>query len=134
MDIRNGLVSKIEAALAPWSTDRNGKKPMKPDHPDSFLENEEANVNISLTAVVLSVELLEEKVIPMGPCENGGQPDEIPVVVGHADDEDEEDEDEEDLDEDLDEDDEEDEEELDDEWEEVPDDDEDEEDDDEEDE
>ena len=49
-------------------------------------------MNISLTTVVLSAELLEEKVVPMGPCENAGQPDEVPVVVGYADDEDEEDE------------------------------------------
>jgi hypothetical protein len=56
-------------------------------------------VNHSLTTVVLSAELLEEKVGPMGPCENAGQPDEVAVVVGHADDEDEEEEDD-DLDED----------------------------------
>jgi hypothetical protein len=106
--------------------------------------NEEANVNISLTAVALSAELLEENVVPMGPFENVGQPDEVPVVVGHADDEDEEDEeDEEDVD-DLDEDeDQEDEdyealddedldEDFDDDWEEVTDEDEDEDDDDEE--
>ena len=42
----------------------------------------------------------------MGPCENAGRPDEVPVVVGHGDD-DEEDEDE-DFDDDEDEEDEED--------------------------
>ena len=52
-------------------------------------------MNISLTTVVLSAELLEEKVVSMGPCENAGQPDEVPVMVGYADDEDEEDEEEE---------------------------------------
>jgi len=50
----------------------------------------------------------------MGPCENAGQPDEVPVVVGYADDEDEEDEEDEedvdDLDEDEDQEDEDDEE------------------------
>ena len=71
-------------------------------------------MNISFTTVVLSAELLEEKVVPMGPCENVGQSDEVPVVVGHADDEDEEDEEDEedvdDLDEDEDQEDEDDEE------------------------
>jgi hypothetical protein len=90
----------------------------------SFFEDEEANVNLSLTTVVLSADLLEENVVPMG--ENAGQPDE----VGYAADEDEEDEEDvDDLDEDDDQEDE-DEEELDDEdldyeWEEVPDEDED---------
>ena len=47
----------------------------------------------------------------MGPCENAGQPDEVPVVVGYADDEDEEDEEDvDDLDEDEDQEDEDDEE------------------------
>jgi hypothetical protein len=55
-------------------------------------------VNLSPTTVVLSAELLEERVVPLGPCETAGQPDEVPVVVGHADDEDEDDE-EDDLDE-----------------------------------
>jgi len=64
-------------------------------------------VNIPYSTVVLSAELLEEKVVPMG------QPEEIPVVVGYADDEDEEDEDDEELDD----------EDLDHEWEEVVDDD-----------
>jgi hypothetical protein len=66
--------------------------------------NEESNVNISLSTVVLSAELLEKEVVPMG------QSDGVPVVVGYDDDEDEEDE-EDDLDDD--EDDEEDDEELD---------------------
>ncbi len=93
----------------------------------SFSENEEANVNISLTTVVLSAELLEEKIGP--------------IVVGYADEEDvddadEDQENEDDLDEDEeDEDDEElDEEGLDYEWEEVEDEDEEDEEDDEEDE
>lgn len=82
--------------------------PLVPDKPDSFSENEEANVNISLT----TAELLEKKSVP------SGQPDDVPVVVGYADDgEDEENdddgEDEEDLD-DLDDD-----EDLDHDWEEV---------------
>ncbi len=50
-------------------------------------------MNLCRTTAVLSAELLEEKVVPMGPCENAGQPDEVPVVVGDGDD-DEEDEDE----------------------------------------
>ena len=41
-------------------------------------------MNLCRTTAVLSAELLEEKVVPMGPCENAGQPDEVPVVVGHA--------------------------------------------------
>ena len=108
-------------------------------NPKSFSETEEANVSISLTTVVRSAKRLEEKVVPMGPRENAGQPDEVPVVVGYADDEDEEDEDDEedvdDLDEDEDQEDEDDEElddeDLDDDWDEV-DDEEDEDDDDEE--
>jgi hypothetical protein len=59
-------------------------------------------VNISPTTVVLSAELLEERLVPLGPYENAGQPDHVPIVVGQADDEDEEDE-EDDLDEDEDE-------------------------------
>ena len=93
-------------------------------------KNEEANVNISLSNSVPSVELLEEQVVAMGPCRNVGQPEEAPVVVGYADDEDEEDEaeDADDFDDDEDEEDENDED-LDDEglgydWEEVDDDDE----------
>jgi len=54
---------------------------------DNFSKDEEANVNISLSTVVPSTELLEERVVPMG------QRDGVPVVVGYADDEDEEDED-----------------------------------------
>ena len=65
---------------------------------DNFSKDEEANVNISLSTVVPSTELLEERAVPMG------QPDGVPVVVGYADDEDEEDEDEvDDLDDDEDE-------------------------------
>ena len=76
-------------------------------------------MNISLTTAVLSAELLEEKVVPMGQCEKAGQPDEVPIVVGYADDDDEEDEeDKEDVD-DLDEDEELDDEGLDYNWEEV---------------
>ena len=86
-------------------------------------------MSISLTTVGLSTELLKEKVVLMDPCDNAGQPDEVPFVVGYADDEDEEDEEDvDDLDEDEDQKDEEDEE-LDDEgldyeWEEVVDEDE----------
>jgi len=103
---------------------------------NSFSKIEEANVNISLSTVVPSTKLLEERAVPMD------QPDGVPVVVGYADSEDEEDE-EDDLDDDEDDfddlDDEEDEEEdddedLDHEWEEVEDDDDEDEDDDEEDE
>jgi len=104
----------------------------KPDPPGSFSQNKDANVTISLAVVVSSTELLEEKAVRMAPCDNGGQPDGGPVVVGQADDEDEDEEEDEDVD-DLDENDEElDEDDLDDDWEEVGD--EDEEDDDEEDE
>ena len=60
-------------------------------------------MNLSPTTVVLSAELLEERVVPLGPCENAGQPNEVPVVAGHADD----DGDDEDEDDGLDEDDEE---------------------------
>jgi hypothetical protein len=103
------------------------------DQPDSFSENEETNVNISLATAVLSAELLEEKAVPVGPCKNVGQPDEVPVVVGQADDEDEDGEEDEedvdDLDEDEDQEDEDDEEPddegLDYDWEEVGDEDED---------
>lgn len=49
-------------------------------------------MDFSLTTAVLSAELLEEKVGPMGPCENAGQLDEVPVVVAHTDDEDDEEE------------------------------------------
>ncbi|MGA2069413.1 MAG: hypothetical protein ABSG86_30965 [Thermoguttaceae bacterium] len=54
-------------------------------------------MNISLTTVVLSAELPAEKAVSMGPCGNAGQPNEVPVVVGYADDgdEDEEEDDEE---------------------------------------
>jgi segregation and condensation protein B len=83
------------------------------------------NVNLSRNTIILSTEKLAEKAVPMDPCENAGQPNEVPVVAGYADDDEEEDE-EEDVD-DLDEDDEEedeDDEDLDDEdldydWEEV---------------
>lgn len=82
-------------------------------------------MNIPLTTVVLSAELLEEKGVPMGKCENGGHSDDVPFVAGYADD-DEDEEDELDDDDELDEDDD---------WEEVDEDDEDDElDDDEEDE
>jgi segregation and condensation protein B len=103
----------------------------EPDQSTQFhSENEEANVNISLTTVVLSAKLLGEQLVPMGRCESAGQPDEVPTVTGYADDEDEEDldededeedeEDVDDLDEDEDQEDEdEDDEELDDDWEEV---------------
>jgi hypothetical protein len=47
-------------------------------------------MSISLTTVVLSGKLLEEEVVPMCPCENAGRPDDVPVAVGYADDEDEE--------------------------------------------
>lgn len=84
-------------------------------------------MNMSHTTAVLSAELLEEKEVPLGVCENAGQPDGFPVVVGYADDEDEEDEEEEDEDlDDLDEDEDDeelDDEELDDDWKEVDDDD-----------
>jgi hypothetical protein len=46
-------------------------------------------VNLSPPTVVLSTELLEERLVPLGPCENAGQPDHVPVVAGQADDEDE---------------------------------------------
>jgi hypothetical protein len=97
-------------------------------HPNSFSENEDVNVNISRTTVVPSAELLEAKVVSMDPWENAVQQDEVPVVVGYEDEDDEdeeyeEDEEEDDLDEDEDEEDENDEE-LDDDgldydWEEV---------------
>ena len=63
-------------------------------------------MNTSFTTVVLSGELLGEKAVPMGQCENPGQPDEVPVLVGHADDEDEEDEEDKEDEDDFDEDDE----------------------------
>ena len=44
-------------------------------------------MSISVTTVALSADLM--KVVPMDPCENAGHPDEVPVVVGTADDEDE---------------------------------------------
>jgi hypothetical protein len=85
----------------------------------SLSRNEESNVSISLSTVVLSAEPLEERTVPMG------QPERIPAVVGYADDEGEEDdEDVDDLDDDEDEDDEELDEDLDYDWEEVVDDDE----------
>ncbi len=82
-------------------------------------------MNIPFT-VVLSTELLEEKIVPTSRCENGGKPDNVPVVAGYRDDEDE--------DEDADAEEDEDDEELDDDWEEVDDEDEDEDEEDEEDE
>jgi hypothetical protein len=96
------------------------------DSPDTKIE--EPNVSISLTTIVLQAKLLEEEVVPMCPCEDAGPLDDLPVVLGYADDEDEEDE-EDDVD-DLDEDEDqegEDDEELDEEglgyeWEEVTDD------------
>jgi hypothetical protein len=92
-------------------------------------------VNISLSSVVPSTELLDEKVVPMGQCRNAGQPDGVPIVLAYADDEDEEnEEDMDDLDEDEDEEDDEilDDDGLDYDWEEVVDDDDEEEDDDDE--
>jgi hypothetical protein len=77
------------------------------DQSDSVSENEESNMNISLTTAALSVKLLEENLVPTGPCEDEGHLDEVPVVVGYADDEDYEDVD--DLDEDEDQEDEDDE-------------------------
>ena len=72
-------------------------------------------MSISPTVDVLSAELLEEQVVPMSPCETVGQPDDVPVVVGYADDdEDDEDDEEGDVD-DLDDDDDDEEEEEDDE-------------------
>jgi hypothetical protein len=85
------------------------------DQPDSYSENEEANVNIFLTTVVPPAELLEEKGVLMD--KDASQPDE----VGYADDEDEEDVDDLDADEDQDD---EDDEDLDYDLEEVPDEDE----------
>jgi hypothetical protein len=101
-----------------------------PAQSDSFSENEDANMNSSITTVVPSARLLEEQAIPMDRRENASQADEIPIVAGNADDEDEEDEeDADDFDDDEDQEDE-DEEELDDEgldydWKEVADDEED---------
>jgi segregation and condensation protein B len=93
------------------------------NQPDRFSENEEAKVNISLATVIVSAELLGEQLVPMGPCESADRPDEVPVVIGYADDEGEEDEEDvDDLDEDEDEeedDEEEDDEDLDYDWEEV---------------
>ena len=97
-------------------------------------------MNISLSTIDLSVKLLEEEAVPMGPCKIACQPDGVSVVVGHADDEQEEDEEDiDDLDDGEDEEDDQDEvlddDGLDYDWEEVvDDDDEEEEDDDEEDE
>ena len=66
-------------------------------------------MSISSTTAVLPAELLEEQVVPMGPRENAGQPDDVPVVVAYADDVDEEDDEDDDVDdlddEDLDDDD-----------------------------
>jgi hypothetical protein len=45
-------------------------------------ENGMENMNRSYSTVALSTELLDEEVVPMG------QPNEIPFVVGYADDED----------------------------------------------
>jgi hypothetical protein len=101
-------------------------------------KKEEANVRISPSTLVLSAKPLEEEAVPTGSYENASQPDRVPVVVGYADNEDEEDEEEEfdddedeeddldDLDDDEDEEDdmELDDEDLDHEWEEVVDDDE----------
>ncbi len=89
-------------------------------------------MNIFFTTVVLSTELLEEKIVPMSRCENGGKPDNAPVVVGFRDDEEDEDADEEEDEDDFDED--QDDEELDDDWKEVDDENEDDEDDEEDDE
>ena len=63
-------------------------------------------MSISLTTTVLCAKLLDEKVAPMDRRDNAGQPDEVPVVVAYADDEDEEDEglDDEEFDEKFDED------------------------------
>ena len=47
-------------------------------------------MTISFATANFSAELLEEKAVPRGPCEDAGRPDEVPVVVGNADDEDEE--------------------------------------------
>ena len=80
-------------------------------------KTKEANVNISHTTAVLSAELLEEKVGPMAPGENAGQSDEVPAVVGHADDEDEDDEENEEDEDDLDEDEERDDDDFDDDFE-----------------
>jgi hypothetical protein len=94
-------------------------------------------VSISVTTIPMSADLTI--MVPMDPCENIGHADEVPVVVGTANEQDEEDE-EDDLDEDEDQDDEGDEEldgdDADYDWKEVSDDDEEdeEEDDDEEDE
>ena len=72
-------------------------------------------MSISPTVDVLSAELLEEQAVPMNRCENAGQPDDVAVVVGYADDdEDDEDDEEGDVD-DLDDDDDDEEEEEDDE-------------------
>jgi hypothetical protein len=57
-------------------------------------------VSISFATTVLSTKLLEEKVVSMGPHENALQPNEVPVLVGYADDKDEEDEEDEEDDED----------------------------------
>jgi ribonuclease E len=96
---------------------------------EHFSVNEEAIVSIFPTVDVLFAELLEEQVVPMILCENAGQPDDVPVVVGYADEDEEDEDEEEDLDDlDDDEDEEEDDEDLDFDWEEVGDEDDDEED------
>jgi len=33
------------------------------------------------TTTVLSAELLDEKAVPMGPCDNAGHPDEVPITA-----------------------------------------------------
>jgi hypothetical protein len=98
----------------------------KPDRSTRFhSENEEANVNTFFTTVNLSAELLGEQLVPISSCESAGQPDEVPVVVGYADEDEDEEEDEEDVDDlDEDEDEEEDGEDIDYGWEEVADEDE----------
>ena len=65
---------------------------------DHFSKNKEASVSISATTAVLPAELPEEQVVPMGPRENAGQPDDVPVVVAYADDVDEEDDEDDDVD------------------------------------
>ena len=76
-------------------------------------------MHISRATAVLSAKLLEEKIGPMGPYDNAGQPDEVPFVVGYADEEDEEAKDEDDDGEDMDDLDDDDEDFLDHDWKEV---------------
>jgi hypothetical protein len=75
-------------------------------------------MNICLSNIVVSGELLEDQVIPIGPCELAGQPNAVPVVNGSDDVDEEEDVDDFDEDEDQ-EDGELDDDGLDYEWEEV---------------